>query len=88
MTREGPGINLLRALNRDEALQVYSRLGLRDPIRFARHLSFRCPHRSTRVLLPDGEEIRVDTLIDNLEYGGFTAAEFFRVLAEVRRARS
>jgi hypothetical protein len=35
--------------------------------------------------LPNSPRIRVDTLIDNLEFGGFTAGEFFKVLAEIRK---
>ena len=80
-------VNLLAPLEREEALAVYARLGLHSPRRRLRHLFFRNPRRTRTVLLPEGGTIRVDTLLDNLEAGGFTADEFFRVLAEVRERR-
>jgi len=39
------------------------------------------------VILPDGAEIRVGTLLDNLEAGGITAAEFFEALRKIRERR-
>jgi hypothetical protein len=51
------------------------------------HSFFQNPIRARLVILPDGETVRTDTILDNLEAGGFTADEFFKVLAEVRERR-
>jgi len=81
------GTSLLAPFSRLEAQAVYDRLGLHSPRRHLGHRFFQNPIRARLVILPDGETIRVDTLLDNLEAGGFTASEFFKVLAEIRQSR-
>jgi hypothetical protein len=53
--------------------------------RYRRHLAFDNPRSSRPILLPTTSHVRVDTMIDHLEAGGYTAAEFFRILREVRK---